>query len=149
MSLRHRLLFAALCALTLPACRSVPEGWQEALRQPAPARATDPAGAWRGTWLSEVNGHTGELLCAVSPASAAELGMHTFRYHATWGRILSAPFTVGCTVDRNGKITGSKDLGPLFGGTFSHEGALRGDTFHARYQSSLDRGTMEMRRVRE
>ena len=124
------------------------EGWQEALRQPAPTRATDPAGAWRGTWLSEVNGHTGELLCAVSRPSDPP-GVYTFNYHATWGRILSAPFTVRCTVDGQGKVTGSKDLGPLFGGTFSHAGTLRRDTFHARYQSSLDRGVMEMRRVRE
>ena len=96
-----------------------------------------------------MNGHTGDLLCAVTPTSATEPGIHTFRYHATWGRILSAPFTVRCNVDRQGKITGSKNLGPLFGGMFSHEGMLRGDTFRARYQSSLDRGTMEMRRVRE
>lgn len=147
MITRLRLLSAALCAMALPACRSVPEGWEEALRQPIPSRANDPAGAWRGTWLSEVNGHTGELLCAVSPADSP--GAHTFRYRATWGRILHAPFTVRCTVDEKGKVTGSKDLGPLFGGTFSHTGSLTRDTFQARYESTLDRGTMEMRRVRE
>ena len=137
----QRLSILCLTLLTA-SCASKPRGWQQALRSPSGDIA---AGAWTGTWKSDVNGHTGALACAVTRNAPDRC---TFHYRAGWARVFSAGFEVTCHVTPDGRVTGSKDLGPLYGGTFTHNGSFSRDKFHAIYKSSIDRGSMTMTRIR-
>ncbi len=141
MRLRFLLLIPALL---LPACTGFPRGWSEAKR----SHPADPvSGAWIGTWRSTGNGHTGGLR-----AVATKLPGDTwnFRYRASWAKILCAGFSLDATVKSDGKggwlVSGTKDLGPTFGGTFTSVGTIRGDVFNACYDAKMDRGVMELRR---
>lgn len=131
------------------------QDWKEAVaaRQAAGATRPDPVtGPWRGTWLSEVNGHHGDLRCLVEPLTGTTPGQpgdYRFRYHATWGKFMSGGFSADFPVVREGRrafgIQGTKSLG-LFGG-FDHDGRIEGDTFEATYASDAgDHGVFEMKR---
>ncbi len=138
-----RLLLLTL-ALLLPACTGIPRGWTEAKR----SASSDPvAGAWIGTWRSTVNGHNGGLRAVVTKVDGDRW---SFRYRASWARILCAGFTLDATVKPDGKggwiVSGSKDLGKAFGGLFTSTGTIRDGHFPAAYEAKMDRGVMEMRR---
>lgn len=138
---------AALGCAFLPACTGIPRGWSQAKS----ARPQDAAtGAWLGTWRSEVNGHHGGLRAVVEPLPGQPDTLR-FRYRASWMRILCAGFTVDCAVTRQRdgslRVTGVKDLGRAFGGTFEHSGTIREGCLSARYAAAIDRGTMELRRL--
>lgn len=131
--------------LMLASCTGIPRGWTKA-RRTTPADGV--SGAWIGTWHSETTGHSGGLRCVAEQRGPATW---RFRYRASWAKVLCAGFTMDASVKADGKgggaVSGSKDIGPLFGGTFSCEGTIRDGKFNARYFSKPDRGTMEMRRV--
>lgn len=140
-------LSAALGFAVLPSCTGLPRGWNQAKS----ARPQDPAtGAWVGTWRSDVNGHHGGLRAVVEPLPGQPDTLR-FRYRASWMRILCAGFTVDCAVTRQRdgslRVSGSKDLGRAFGGTFEHSGSIRDGRLSATYGASIDRGTMELRRL--
>ena len=139
-----RLILLPLLLL-IPACTGWPPGWQRAKRLPT---ADGLSGAWMGTWRSTPSGHTGKLRCAVFPKSPTTW---EYRYRATWAKILCAGFPVTCTAspqpDGSIRLTGSRDLGPLFGGTFTHTGTVTGDQLHATYQSTADHGTLTLQRL--
>jgi len=148
--LRSSLLF--LPALYLVACTGIPQNWAEAKRS-----TTGVEGAWLGTWRSDVNGHSGGLRAAVTtvhhdPPLPSDHDTRLFRFRASWAKILCAGFSLHGTVKKTGPdswtMSGSKDLGKLFGGTFTCTGTVRGDEFKARYDAKMDRGVMEMRRVK-
>jgi len=138
-------LLLLLPVLLFSACTGLPRGWAEAKRTP-PAGAV--SGAWAGTWRSEVNGHHGGLRAVAAPV---DKDIMRFRFRASWARILCAGFTVDTTArpapDGTWTISGSKDLGPLFGGVFHCRGTVKDGVFQARYEAKLDRGVMEMRRA--
>lgn len=142
----HLLTLAGLTHL-LPACTGWPQGWSKV--KAVSARDT-PAGAWIGTWHSVPTGHTGKLRCAVFPAPG-QTGTWQYRYRASWAKVLCAGFTVDCQATRQSdgtwRITGSRDLGPLFGGTFTHTATLSGDQLHATYHAAADHGTLTLRRL--
>lgn len=145
-SLIRVILVVCVALPSLAGCAGYPRGWRQEARKP-PAHPV--AGAWEGSWRSDVNGHRGALRCLVRGLPD---GRFEFRYRATWAKFLCAGYTVACYV-RPGEnetwiVSGERDLGRLFGGVFSHEGVIDGDTFTAGYKSALDRGVMEMRRVR-
>jgi hypothetical protein len=131
--------------LLVPACTGWPSGWQQAKHLPATDRLS---GAWIGTWRSLPSGHSGKLRCAVFPKSPTTW---EYRYRATWAKILCAGFTVTCSAtpqaDSSIRLAGSRDLGPVFGGTFTHTGTVSGDLLQATYQSSADRGTLTLQRL--
>lgn len=137
-------LLLLLSALFLSACTGLPRGWSEAKRTPP----SHPAGgAWAGTWRSETNGHHGGLRAVAVPQPQP---VWPFRFRASWAKILCAGFTVDATVQPDPEgwvVSGNKDLGRHFGGVFHFRGTIRGGVFEARYESGLDRGVMEMRRV--
>jgi hypothetical protein len=136
---------AALVLLTGPSCTGWPRGWGKAKRL---ATTDGLSGAWQGTWESVPTGHTGKLRCAVFPKSP---GVWEYRYRATWARVLCAGFSVDCQgtrqADGSWRVTGERDLGPLFGGKFSHEGTITGDQLNAQYRAAADHGNLTLRRV--
>jgi hypothetical protein len=136
--------FAVAWVMLGCSCQLYPAGWTAAVRG-----GKSLEGAWEGRWRSEVNGHTGRLRSVVMQKATDR---YEFRYTANWARVLSAPFAVECqTRPLAGgglEVRGAKDLGPLFGGQFSHEGRWQNDQILARYRSVLDAGTLEMTRVK-
>lgn len=136
-----------LPSLFLFACTGIPRGWQTAKQH----AAGGVEGAWDGTWRSDINGHRGGLRAVVTPVPGNDAVRH-YHFRASWAKILSAGFALDASVKKTGPdtwtVAGSKDLGKLFGGTFTCTGTVRGDDFKARYDSKMDRGVMEMRRVR-
>jgi hypothetical protein len=134
-----------LPALMLSACTGIPAGWSNAKR----TGGTDPvSGAWIGTWRSEGTGHHGGLRCVVQRQDAHH---YYFRYRASWAKILCAGFSLSSSVKPDGKggftVTGSKDLGKVFGGVFTCSGSIKDGAFHSRYHASLDHGAFEMHKV--
>lgn len=141
------LLLFSLCQFTSCAGGRFRREWQAALAQPNP----DATGAWEGHWRSGSNHHTGSLRCLVE-ASEADPALLKFRYEATWGEFFRGYFDIQCRAVRHGAgrwtVSGTKDLGKLLGGPFSHEADLTPLAIHARYSSRLDQGVMEMTRPR-
>ena len=140
-----RPLFACLLAVMLPSCTGWPRGWMKAR---SAASADGLSGAWLGTWQSGRSGHHGKLRCAVVPSKN---GQWEYRYRATWAGFLCAGFTVRCHAVPDGpgrwKVHGEKDLGPVFGGVFTHEARVTGDRMRATYSAQMDHGVMELRKV--
>jgi len=150
-----RFLVPAALAILLSNCAGAKfnQDWNAAVAARQAGGKSDPiTGPWTGTWLSHVNAHTGDLRCLVEPkegTSAGKPGDYQFRYHATWGKLMSGGFTTDFPVTKDGRkgyrVKGSKKLG-LFGG-FDHDGQISGDTFDATYASDLgDHGVFEMKR---
>jgi hypothetical protein len=140
-------LSAALGCAVLPSCTGIPRGWNQAKS----ARPQDAAtGAWIGTWRSEVNGLHGGLRAVVETLPGQPDTLR-FRYRASWMKVLCAGFTVDCGVQRQPdgslRVTGAKDLGRAFGGTFEHSGSIHAGRLSARYAAAIDRGTMDLRRL--
>ena len=140
------LLAALLLAVLAPSCTGWPRGWTAAKKYPD---SGSPSGAWEGTWRSGPTGHTGKLRCAVFPKSP---GVWEYRYRATWARVLCAGFTVDCEAkpkkDGLWIVTGKRDLGPVFGGVFTHEGTVSGNKLEARYHAAADQGILTLQRVK-
>lgn len=130
-----------------PSCTGWPRGWTQAKKL---AEQDSPAGAWTGTWQSIPTGHSGNLRCAVFPKGH---GTWQYRYRATWAKVLCAGFTVDCEATRlpdgRWEITGQRDLGPLFGGTFTHKAILSDGQLQATYQATADHGTLTLRRLEQ
>lgn len=129
-------------------CTGIPAGWQDAKR----AGHGDPVnGAWIGTWRSEATGHTGGLRAVISSVPGRS-DVRSFRFRASWAKIFCAGFQLEAGVKRTAPdtwtVTASKDLGRLFGGTFTCNGTIHNDVFSARYDARMDRGIMEMQRLR-
>lgn len=160
-----RILLPLIFSLGTISCTGWPRGWNVAKRA---RTAEGPGGAWIGTWKSHSTGHTGNLRCAVFPVKSATPPAPTapiasksdpngqiweYRYRASWARILCAGFTVDCLAHQNQdgswSVTGSRDLGPVLGGIFTHQATVDGDRLEAKYQSSADEGTLSLRRVGE
>jgi len=135
-----------LPVLMLASCTGFPRGWQQARRSTPPDAVS---GAWIGTWRSDVNGHHGGLRAVASQKAD---GAWEFRFQASWARVLCAGFDLEPVIQPapagGYTFTGSKDLGSAFGGTFTCNGTIRREEFHARYKAKLDHGVMTLRRLR-
>jgi hypothetical protein len=146
----HRLLTLTF-ALGLTLCfSSCSIGFNRDWTRAAATNATAPAsleGAWKGTWISEVNGHHGQLRAVVTAIPGkTPPSDYDFRYHATYKTILSGSYTTRHHVDAKGALSGSQDLGSLVGGVFTYEGKVTPTEFRATYKSSSDHGLFEMKR---
>jgi hypothetical protein len=143
----HTALLLATMALASCSSPGYKREWNAAL-QTATASTERPIGCWQGTWVSEVNGHSGKLRCVVTPASAG----YRFNYQATWAKFFTGEFSIICPATKTGstkwKVMGSKDLGASMGGTFTHAATITEDQIDAVYNSKIDHGTMKLKRVR-
>ncbi len=109
-------------------------------------------GKWQGTWLSDENGHHGELRCVVAAPISRKLAVQKFFYHATWKTILSGSYEAMHTVQKqkDGTYTfkGEHKMPDWAGGLYHYEGTIKGDEFKANYKCAMDHGTYVMKRVR-
>lgn len=143
-----RLVLCSL-ALGLTSCAmGFKRDWRQAVKEgPKPG----VEGAWKGTWLSHSNGHTGDLRCVVGPDLGG--GEREFHYYATWKGFLSAAFKANHTVkaekDGTHSFTGHHDMPKWAGGRYQYDGTVKSDEFDATYKCSMDHGVFGMKRVRE
>ena len=138
-----RPLLALLCC-ALAACSSFDAKWRA---------AQSPATRWDGRWVSEK--HTapgggpagGRLRCVLTETG----GAHALRadFHANW-LLFSSNYTMTLTPVKNSRtdFRGTHDLPAMFGGTYRYTAHIDGGRFTARYDSSHDRGTFDLTRVR-
>ena len=115
----------------------------------APAKAADPTGPWKGSWISKHNGHSGPLWCMVAP-NPGKPGHYDFRYHAGWGKFQFGDFThtveTKLTPEGTLPLKGEMEL-PGFVGNYTVDGVLTKDSFKAAYKSDQgDHGTMTLQR---
>jgi len=156
-----RLVLGLILTSVLPSCGfAFREAWKKApgptfaFRGPnGPCTADFPSegvGKWKGTWLSDANGHHGDLLCVVSESKNSQ-GDHEFFYHATWKKILSGSYKAIHTVKKQKDGTyifkGEHKMPDWAGGLYHYEGTIKGDEFKANYRCSMDNGTYTMKRV--
>ncbi len=135
------LLFLVSCAT--PGYRNA---WKSA--QGAPVSKAGIEGAWEGVWISDKNGHTGDLRCVVTKTGDDE---YLFHYWATWAGGMKGAFKITCEAEeRQGvvHVEGSKRLPPF--GTYHHRGKLTATTFTATFRSDKSNvGSFELERVAE
>jgi hypothetical protein len=140
-------VLGSMLALTT-GCSSFHSDWKAAAAKPV--TANELQGRWEGTWLSDMNGHTGKLRCIVSPEAD---GRYRFQYWASYWKIFRATYTVHFGVQQTAGVysfSGEEDLGKLWGmfelGAHEFHGSAAGSNFNANYKSKLDHGTFKMTR---
>ena len=153
-----RLLLVLLCG-ALAACSSFDTKWRG---------AENGATRWDGRWTSEKHHalggalESGRLRCVLTektvaaclftvprglPPAAAHI-LHA-DFHANW-LIFASNFTMTLAPEKNSltDFRGTHDLPAIFGGTYRYTVHISGDLLTARYDSSYDRGTFDLTRVR-
>jgi hypothetical protein len=131
-------------ALLVCGCSSFNREWKRAGKQPAPTDSV--TGRWEGSWLSDVNAHTGKLRCIVTHQTN---DLYAARFRATYKKILRFSYTVPLTVNASNDVwhfRGEEDLGALAGGVYRYVGSATTTNFHSTYDSKYDRGIFELQR---
>ena len=123
-------------------CSTFNHHWQAA------AQASDPRsemlGRWEGSWLSEANGHHGDLRCLITPLPE---GRYRAWFRATYSRYLHFAYKI--TLNPTGaryKFEGTENLGWLAGGLYKYEGEMTPTNFFSTYRCKYDHGTFQMAR---
>ena len=145
MNFRQPFLFALGVALLLSSCAapSFKKEFAASVSTNPPPHA-DITGPWTGQWLSDHNGHSGDLRCIVKEIGP---GRYNFLYHATWGRGLKGSFSIDCTAETVGGVTLVKGEKNILGTTYNHDGAISTTTFDAKFGSDKkDFGNFRMSR---
>jgi hypothetical protein len=148
LNMKPQLIAAALL-LVLCSCGvySYHSGFAEASSK-LPRPPSNAEGPWLGTWVSEVNGHTGPLWCIVQP-TPNDPGKYDFRYRAGWGILKFGDYThtVSAELGKEGSLSLSGEMKLPGGlGTYQVKGRITRETFIATYQGAGDHGTMTLNR---
>jgi hypothetical protein len=104
-------------------------------------------GRWQGEWVSEANGHRGELKCLLSRIGADQLEAV---FLARFGGFLRVGYGVRLSATANGegfRLKGESDLGTLAGGVYQYEGEVGPTEFTCRYRCKYDHGRFDLKRV--
>lgn len=142
---RAGALCAVFLALLLCGCSSFNREWRRAAGKPAPANALE--GRWEGRWLSDVNGHTGNLRCLITRVDDAHCRA---RFRATYRQVLRFSYTVPLAVQPHydgWEFSGEENLGWLAGGVYYYEGRANATNFFSTYHCKYDHGTFELHRL--
>ena len=145
MNLLLRMLAFLGLAIIFTGCSTFEQDWRHSVLQ-APAKAGSPVGPWKGTWLSQKNGHTGELRCIVTQLTP---DTYEYRFKATYWKLFRYSYNVNLlTTCKEGTCTfkGTEDLGFLAGGLYSYEGVINDTNFNSTYSCKFDHGTFQMSR---
>ncbi len=152
MRCSHDGLIRVVFAFVLPAglllasgCATFNRDWTTSANQPTPTNSL--LGRWEGTWLSEVNGHNGNLRCVVTQKQD---GTYRARFHAIYQKVLGFGYTVQLDVtETNGvfQFRGRANLGWWAGGVYHYEGHAQPMHFFSTYRCKYDHGTFQMTRL--
>ncbi len=143
---RHKpavLLLLALCTLLHAGCLTYQSSWRAG--ESIDPQADPIEGRWKGTWLSDHNGHTGSLRAVATKLEAD--GQYRFEFGATYMKILRATYDVQFDIQPEGDnftLTGEQVLPGYMGGLYTYQGGIEGANFTAKYRSKLDHGTFQM-----
>jgi hypothetical protein len=128
-------------------CTTFNHAWTKAAKEPFSPNSL--LGCWEGTWLSDVNGHNGNLRCVVT---LRDDGTYSARFHATYQKVLGFGYKVPLkAADTNGvfHFSGEADLGWWAGGVYNYEGYAQDTKFFSTYRCKYDHGTFQMMRPTE
>lgn len=134
-----------LLLLSMTGCANYERAWRHA-RVQSPAKPGAVTGAWEGTWLSDVNGHTGRLRCLVTQKNQQE---YEFHFKATYWKLFRYSYLVTLPVTHNSAgytFSGDEDLGYLAGGIYHYDGTITGTNLNATYSCKFDHGTFTLSR---
>jgi hypothetical protein len=148
----HQLRFARLilslgllCGLILfGGCSTFDREWEQAANRTVPVDSL--LGRWRGTWLSDANGHYGSLRCVVTPNKD---GTYRARFHAVYRKVIGYGYTVPLNVTETNRVfsfSGQADLGWWAGGIYDYAGRVEATNFFSTYRCKYDHGTFQMTR---
>lgn len=130
----------------LVSCSGYQRDFKRAASEFQPSKT--PAGPWKGTWKSDVNGHHGPLWCIVSNDHLAPKTWH-FRYRAGWGVLQFGDYvhSVDTALNAHGNLPldASMTLPKNFG-TYAVKGQVTPTQFNVRFEGNGDKGTMTMTR---
>ena len=104
-------------------------------------------GRWSGSWISEVNGHSGRLRCIATPIAPGRSRLH---FDARYWKVFRFSYAVEFDVTRLESLDvfeGATDLGWLAGGVYHYAGTATVQEFQATYRSKHDHGVFRMKRV--
>ena len=116
---------------------------------PQPPKADLLEGQWQGSWSSSSTGMDGSLQCTMRKL---EDGTYSAAFSAIFGMIFTHKSTVTLHAEVDGDIwrfRGQEDLGFFSGGVYTYEGRTDGEEFYSTYDSLLDKGIFQMKRVKE
>ena len=137
------VLFGVLAFLE-NGCSNFNHEWRKAVASPVPI--DNIQGAWQGQWISDANGHNGELRCIVAKTNDET---YLARFHAKYATIFSFGYTVPVKVERSPaafQFSGEANLGPFAGGVYRYDGHADATNFFSNYSSKYDHGTFQMKR---
>lgn len=118
--------------------------WRE--YRPA-AGAKDVQGRWQGEWISEANGHRGELKCILTLTAP---GQYNAVFHAVFAKALRVCYTAPLHARRAGEkveLEGETDIGRLAGGIYHYKGEATPEEFKCTYRNAYDHGIFTMKPV--
>ena len=104
------------------------------------------AGNWRGSWISQTNGHKGNL-----NARIRQINSNQYRavFRGTFFKVIPFRYAAKLDVVERGpgyaKLAGGKKLGAAMG-EFRYEACVQGNSFQASYYSKRDNGLWQMQR---
>lgn len=139
-----QVLLVALLVSVLTGCSSFNREYQQALTLPPAAGSIE--GAWLGSWLSDKNGHHGELRGLIT---RVEGNTHRTRFKARYWKIFSYTSEVDFEMQPHHdgfEFSGTKRLGWLAGGDYFYEGRVSPEKFFSTYSCKWDHGTFRMER---
>ena len=135
---------ALTALLVLSGCSTFSRDWQAAAAKPTPANSI--AGRWEGKWVSDHNGHQGQLRALIRPL---DNGQYEARYHAKYGGIFSfgmeTKLDVKAAADGPWQFSGEENLGGFYG-LYRYAGKASATNFFSTYKASFDHGTFQMTR---
>jgi hypothetical protein len=143
---RKVVSFLLLAELLLASgCSTFNHAWTKAAKEPVVTTNT-LLGCWEGTWLSDANGHNGNLRCIVT---LKDDGTYNARFHAIYKKVLGFGYTVPLkAAATNGvfEFNGEADLGWWAGGVYHYEGHAQDTNFFSTYRCKYDHGVFQMTR---
>jgi hypothetical protein len=104
-------------------------------------------GRWVGEWISESNGHHGELKCVLVPVSKANYRAY---FYATFAKVFRVAYATNLTLEQSdgrAALKGAEDLGPLAGGVYRCEGEVTDNKMQCRYSCKYDQGVFHLQRL--
>lgn len=130
--------------LALTGCSSFNRDYKQALLKGAPKDGVE--GPWVGAWLSDKNGHNGELRGLITKL---EGDIYHTRFKARYWKFFTYTSEVEFEMQPHHdgfEFFGVKRLGWLAGGEYTYEGRVSPKEFFSTYQNKWDRGTFQMDR---
>ena len=138
------LWFGILATLLLASCSSYQRDFKKTQLN---ILTPSPAGPWKGTWKSKVNGHHGPLWCIITE-DPSQPDTYNFRYRAGWGVLQFGDYTHRiATKEKNGflPLNHSMTLPKNFG-TYRIKGQVTPGKFECFFEGNGDKGTMILTR---